>query len=118
MGQVPVKVNGHSHVIGCKDGEEEHVRFLVGQMEEKVRTLRAMGGQFSEARMLLHVALLLADEAHDLRAELQRLRSGQVPQPVAPLVPMPPPAPAADPRVAERLLALAERIEGMTRDLG
>ncbi len=118
MGQVPVKVNGHSHVIGCKDGEEEHVRFLVGQMEEKVRALRAMGGQFSEARMLLHVALLLADEAHDLRADLQRLRSGQVVQPVAPLVPMPAPAHPADPRVAERLLALAERIEGMTRDLG
>lgn len=118
MGQVPVKVNGHSHVIGCKDGEEDHVRFLVGQMEEKVRMIRAMGGQFSEARMLLHVALLLADEAHDLRADLQRLRSGQVPQPAGPMMAVPAPPPPADPRVAERLLALAERIEGMTRELG
>lgn len=118
MGQVPVKLNGHSHVIGCKDGEEDHVRLLVSQMEEKVRVIRAMGGQFSEARMLLHVALLLADEAFDLRADLQRLRSAQVPQPAGPLVPMPAAPPAADPRVAERLLALAERIEGMSRELG
>lgn len=118
MGQVSVKLNGYSHTIGCKDGEEEHVRLLVSQMEEKVRMIRAMGGQFSETRMLLHVALLLADEAFDLRADLQRLRAGQVPQPAGPLMAMPAAAPPADPRVADRLLALAERIEGMARDLG
>ncbi len=116
MGQVPVKLNGVAHVIGCKDGEEDHVRLLVGLMEEKVRTIRAMGGQFSEARMLLHVALLLADDAFDLRADMQRLRSGQAPA-AAPMMPLPAEPPPADTRVAERLLALAERIEGMSRDL-
>ena len=117
MGQVTVKLNGYTHTIGCKDGEEDHVRLLVQQMEEKVRTIRSMGGQWSEARMLLHVALLLADEAHDLRAELQRLRAGQVPAPVG-LVPPGLGLPPADPRVAERLTALAERIESMAREIG
>lgn len=103
MGQVTVRVNGYGHTIGCKDGEEQHVLDLVAQIEEKVRVIRSMGGQFSESRMLLHVALLLADEAGDLREEGARLRSGA---PVA--------APAAaptDPRLADRLARIAERIE-------
>jgi cell division protein ZapA len=108
MGQVNVRVNGYNHTIGCMDGEEQHVQDLVAQLEEKVRVIRSMGGQFSEARMLLHVALLFADEANDLRVDLARLRSqGAVTQPAAPM------PPAADPRLAERLSRIAERIEGL-----
>lgn len=99
MGQVTVRVNGYGHTIGCKDGEEAHVFELIGQIEAKAKLIRSMGGQFSEARMLLHVALLLADEASDLRAEIARLSAG---------------APAAvDPRLADRLTSIAERIEGL-----
>ncbi len=108
MGQVNVRVNGYNHTIGCKDGEEQHVQDLVAQLEEKVRVIRSMGGQFSEARMLLHVALLFADEANDLRVDLARLRSqGAVSAAPAPA------APAPDPRLAERLSRIAERIEGI-----
>jgi cell division protein ZapA len=104
-------VNGYTHAIGCKDGEEGHVQVLVGQIEEKVRMIRSMGGQFSESRMLLHVALLLADEASDLRVDMDRLRAGQ---PVAAAAP----APALpDPRLAERLARIAERIEGIAQNL-
>ena len=107
MGQVTVRVNGYQHTIGCKDGEEAHVLDLIQQIEEKVRLIRAMGGQFSESRMLLHVALLLADEGGDLRIELQRARAGIAP----------PPGATADPQVAERLARIAERIEGLAQTL-
>ena len=110
MGQVTVRVNGYTHTIGCKDGEERHVLDLVSQIEEKVRMIRALGGQFSESRMLLHVALLLADEVGDLRGELGRARTGQP-------APAPAPAPAADPALAERLARIAERIEGLAQTL-
>ena len=103
MGQVTVRVNGYGHTIGCKDGEEAHVFELVGQIENKAKLIRSMGGQFSEARMLLHVALLLADEAADLKAEVARLSA------IA--------AGAAhgggDPRIADRLTRIAERIESI-----
>jgi len=102
MGQVNVRVNGYNHTIGCKDGEEQHVQDLVAQLEEKVRVIRSMGGQFSESRMLLHVALLFADESADLRIDLARLRSqggGAAPEP--------------DARLADRLSHIAERIEGI-----
>ncbi|MCO6414836.1 cell division protein ZapA [Siccirubricoccus sp. KC 17139] len=104
MGQVTVRVNGYQHTIGCKDGEEPHVTGLVAQIEEKVKLIRAMGGQFSEARMLLHVALLLADELHDLRA-------GGAP------TAFPAAAAAPDPQLADRLARIAERIEGLAQTL-
>ena len=118
MGQVTVRVNGYSHTIGCKDGEEQHVLDLVSQIEEKVRMIRAMGGQFSEARMLLHVALLLADEASDLRTEAARLRSGGGSPAVASAAAPPTSTAAApDPHLAERLARIAERIEGLAQSL-
>ncbi len=107
MGQVTVRVNGFSHTIGCKDGEEQHVLQLVAQIEDKVGLIRGMGGQFSESRMLLHVALLLADESGDLKAENARTREGRAA--VAPA--------AADPRLAERLAGIAERIEDLAQSL-
>jgi cell division protein ZapA len=107
VGQVTVRVNGYGHTIGCKDGEERHVLDLVAQIEEKVRVIRSMGGQFSESRMLLHVALLLADEAGDLREENAKLRGG---------APLPAAAPA-DPRLAERLVRIAERIETLAESV-
>lgn len=110
MGQVTVRVNGYAHTIGCKDGEEQHVLALVRQIEDKVRVIRSMGGQFSEARMLLHVALLLADEAGDLREALAAAGGA------APAAAPAPPA-AADPALAERLTRIAERIEGLAQTM-
>lgn len=110
MGQVNIRVNGYNHTIGCKDGEEQHVQDLVAQLEEKVRVIRSMGGQFSESRMLLHVALLFADEANDLRLDLSRMRSQGGGQGGG--VPAAPP-PATDPRLAERLSRIAEQVEGL-----
>lgn len=117
MGQVNVRVNGYSHTIGCKDGEEDHLQELTAQIEEKVRVIRSMGGQLSESRMLLHVALLFADEANDLRMDLLRLRremahnAAQAPG----LIQLPPNE--ADPLLAERLTRIAERIEGLAQHL-
>jgi cell division protein ZapA len=109
VGQVTVRVNGYGHTIGCKDGEEQHVLDLVNQIEDKVKVIRAMGGQFSESRMLLHVALLLADEASDLRGELSRVRSGAAAAGSS--------TPASDPMLAERLTRIAERIEGIAQTM-
>ncbi len=108
MGQVTVRVNGYSHTIGCRDGEEAHVRELIAIIDSKVQSIRQMGGQFSESRMLLHVALLLADELGDMRVDMARATGGHVPDA---------PAPTTDPRLAERLARIAERIEGIAGSL-
>ncbi len=104
MGQVTVRVGGYSHPVSCEDGQEPHLVALAGEVDQRVASIRAMGGQFGENRSLLLAALLLADEVHDLRAELSQLRDGR-------------PVPAADPAMAERLSRVAERIEGIAATL-
>jgi cell division protein ZapA len=108
MGQVSVRVNGYSHTIGCRDGEESHVRDLIAVIEGKVKLIQQMGGQFSESRMLLHVALLLADELGDLKIELVRNQHDES---------KPAPPTPTDPRLADRLASIAERIEGIATSL-
>ena len=104
MGQVTVRVGGYSHSVSCEDGQEPHLVALAGEVDRRVASVRAMGGQFGENRLLLLTALLLADEVHDLRIELSQARTGQ-------------PGATADPAVAERLSRVAERIEGIAATL-
>ncbi|MFT8247054.1 cell division protein ZapA [Roseomonas sp. BN140053] len=103
MGQVTVRVGGYSHPVSCEDGQEAHLVSLAAEVDRRVHSVRSMGGQFGENRLLLLAALLLADEVHDLRIELSAARAGQ---------------PTADnPVLAERLTRVAERIEGIAAGL-
>ncbi|UFN50644.1 cell division protein ZapA [Roseomonas sp. OT10] len=103
MGQVTVRVGGYSHPVSCEDGQEAHLVSLAAEVDRRVASVRAMGGQFGENRLLLLAALLLADEVHDLRVELSQARSGQ---------------PTLDnPLLADRLSRVAERIEGIAANL-
>lgn len=99
MGQVTVRVGGYSHPVSCEDGQEPHLAALAAEVDRRVASVRAMGGQFGESRLLLLAALLLADELHDLRAGLT------------------PPPPAPDPALAARLARVAERVEGIAAAL-
>ncbi|MFC3126231.1 cell division protein ZapA [Pseudoroseomonas globiformis] len=103
MGQVTVRVGGYTHPVSCEDGQEGHLIALAADVDRRVSSIRAMGGQFGESRLLLLAALLLADEIHDLRVELSRARSGV--------------GPSADPRLAERLDKVAEKIEGIATSI-
>lgn len=106
MGQVTVRVGGYTHPVSCEDGQEGHLIALAADVDRRVASIRAMGGQYGESRLLLLAALLLADEIHDLRVELSRARAA------------PQQGGAADPRLADRLSRIAERIEGIAASLG
>ncbi len=106
MGQVTVRVGGYSHPVSCEDGQEGHLVTLAAEVDKRVNSIKAMGGQFGEARLLLLAALLLADEVHDLKVAIAQQRSGQ-----------PMPQLAQDPKLAERLARIAERIEGIAQNL-
>lgn len=106
MAQVTVRVGGYTHPVSCEDGQEGHLIALAADVDRRVSSIRAMGGQFGESRLLLLAALLLADELHDLRVEMSRLKAAS-----------PQSAPASDPLLAERLGRLAERIEGIAASL-
>jgi cell division protein ZapA len=81
MANVAVTINGRTYDLTCNDGQEPHLRELAadigGRVDELVKTI----GQAGEARLLLMVALLLADELADANAEIDRLQreQGQAP---------------------------------------
>lgn len=104
MGQVTVRVGGYSHPVSCEDGQEAHLVSLAGEVDRRIASVKSIGGQFGESRLLLLAALLLADEVHDLRVEVAQARAGM-------------PAPGPDPRLAHRLSQVAERIERIAAGL-
>lgn len=106
MGQVTVRIGGYSHPVSCEDGQEAHLVTLASEVDKRVNSIRAMGGQFGESRLLLLASLLLADEVHDLKVAVAQAKAGQ---PVT--------ATADDPKLAERIARIAERIEGIAQNL-
>ena len=112
MGQVTVRVGGYSYPVSCQDGQEHHLQGMASEVDKRVGALKAMGLQFGETRMLLLAALQLADEAADLQQEVMALRAGSMGTEAPATAP-----PAADPRLAERLARVAERIEGIAATL-
>ena len=110
MAQVTVRVGGYSHPVACQDGQERHLTNMAAEVDKRIGALKAMGMQFGETRMLLLAALQLADETGDLMAENAALKAGGA-------VAAPPPAPAPDHALAERLNRVAEAIEAIAATL-
>lgn len=77
MANVAVTVNGRTYDLTCNDGQEPHLRTLAGEIGGRVEELVKTIGQAGEARLLLMVGLLLADELADANAEIDRLQQEQ-----------------------------------------
>jgi len=75
MAFVTVTINGYAHTVGCEDGQEAHLMSMAKAVDDRVQSIKALGGQSGEARLLALAALMLADELHDLQRELYTARS-------------------------------------------
>lgn len=100
MAEVSVRINGYVYTVGCEDGQESHLQAMAAEVDARIASIRAVGGQSGEARLLLLAALLLADELHDVKLT---------------------PAPSADDTGARTFSAelerLAEKAEAIADDL-
>ena len=67
MAHVTIRINGYAYTVGCEDGQEQHLTQMAAEIEQRIGSIKAIGGQSGEARLLMLAALLLADEVHDLR---------------------------------------------------
>ncbi len=72
MAQVTIKINGYAYIVGCEDGQEQHLQSMAGEIEKRIDQIKAIGGQSGESRLLVLAGLLMADELHDLRKASQR----------------------------------------------
>ena len=77
MGQVSVGINGRKYQIACDDGQEAHLSRLGTYVDKRINELVASVGQIGDARLLVMVSLLVADELSDAYAELESLRSAE-----------------------------------------
>jgi cell division protein ZapA len=78
VAQVTVKINGYTYTVGCEDGQEGHLMAMAQQVENRIDSIKALGGTSGEARLLVLAALLMADELHDMKGELDGMRSAPV----------------------------------------
>ena len=106
MAEVEVTINGRSYLMGCDDGQEEHLMTLADEVGRRVDELVATVGQVGDARLLLMAGLLIADELHDVRSEMETMESGDQRA-----------TRAAEAELAERLDGLAERLEAVAAQL-
>ncbi|MCW3477423.1 cell division protein ZapA [Limobrevibacterium gyesilva] len=109
MAQVTVKINGYTYTVGCEDGQEAHLMAMAAQVENRIESIKALGSSSGEARLLVLAALLMADELHDMRIEVEGLRNTAT-------------RPAAKPAkgeadVTRKISRLAARAEQIAADL-
>ena len=111
MAQVSLQINGYGYVLGCADGEEEHLRALAADLDRRIDEIKTATGPSGEARMLLMAALVLSDELHDLRQQTQPPNGDAAPDTR--------PEPRSGRRLrglAKRAEAIAEKAEGLQLD--
>ncbi len=108
MAQVTVKINGYTYTVGCEDGQEGHLTAMAEQVEGRIGSIKALGGSSGEARLLVLASLLMADELHDMRIELDAIRAsgGRAVRPVK-----------AEGELGRRMGRLAARAEQIAADL-
>jgi cell division protein ZapA len=75
MAEVTVTINGCDYQVVCDDGQEAHLSRLGSYLDNRAGELVAAVGKVDEARLLVMVALLLADELSDVYSELDVARS-------------------------------------------
>ncbi len=108
MPQVNVRINGYSYTVGCEDGQEQHLVAMAREVENRIESIKALGGQSGEARLLVLAALLMADELHDLRLEADTLQAAAN---------RPAKAKANGDAAAKRMARLAARAEQIAGEL-
>ena len=93
MSNVTLTIGGRNYTVACAAGEEDHVAGLGQAIDAKIQSMGAAGT--NETRQLLFAALLLADEVHEAKSASRA----------------PTPAPAFDDSQADRLEAIAAKLE-------
>jgi cell division protein ZapA len=101
MAQINVTVAGYNYALACRDGEEQHLLALGEKLNSKVMQAIGTVGTTGEVRGLLLGALLLADELHEIKAEIAPVTVAAAPEiDLAPLL-----------RIAEQMESLANSLE-------
>lgn len=75
MPTLELTINGRRHQLQCAEGEEPRLRRLASYIDGRVAELARQHGQVGDARLLVLVGLMIADELSDANEEIRRLRA-------------------------------------------
>jgi len=109
MAKVNVSILGRNYEVACDDGQEAHLSRLGGYVDKRINELVAAVGDVGEARLLVMVSLLLADELSGVYAELDVARTSDAG--ATALLSAEDALSANIEDMAERIEAIAERLE-------
>lgn len=117
MAFLTVSINGYAHTVGCEDGQEAHLTAMAAAVDQRVQSIKALGGQSGEARLLALAALMLADELHDMYRELQDANRNARAAVRAEMRAEARVEPKPEPKLGRKLNKLAERAEEIALNL-
>jgi len=75
LAQLTIKINGYAYTVGCDDGQEPHLMRMAAEIESRIDSIKALGGQSGESKLLVLASLLMADELHDLKTLVANLQA-------------------------------------------
>lgn len=107
MAQVTLQIDKRSYDIACDDGQEDRLRTLAADLDDRIQKIRRSSGDNVETlRLLVMAALFLEDELSEARAGGGSAAKGKSDGPAA--------EQAADTleSVATRIESIAARLEG------
>lgn len=109
---VAVTIVGRTYELNCDPGQEDYLSSLAAEVDGRASELLRLVGQVGDARLLVMVALSMADEMVDLKRLVDRYAAGEETPPTAAA-----PAESADSLLAGGIEALARRIEAIAEHL-
>lgn len=78
MAAVIVTIAGRTYRLSCDDGEEPRLQELARYIESKILSMKDSFRDVGEQRIVVMVALSIADEAADARSKAQALEADVV----------------------------------------
>ena len=73
MAQVVVSINGTQFRMACEDGQEDHLRQLAKELDDRINSLRGQFGEIGDSRLVVMAALMIADDVVEIRKKMRRL---------------------------------------------
>jgi cell division protein ZapA len=75
VSQVNVTINGRQFRMACEDGQEDHLRQLAKDLDDRITALRGQFGEIGDARLTVMAALMIADELSETGKKVKKLES-------------------------------------------
>jgi cell division protein ZapA len=70
---VTVTINARQFRMACEDGQEDHLRQLAKELDERIGALRGQFGEIGDARLTVMAALMVADELAESKRKTRNL---------------------------------------------